>query len=862
MKTPLRILISLLLVTILMPQGCGPGKKEAPLYETGVSLELAQARKIGLSNIRYNLALTLPAAQKDSIPGTLEINLQIDKKNYPYPLILDFKETSGHIQEVQINGKPAKYTFKNEHLIIPSRQLEKGENTLSIRFLAGEESLNRNADYMYTLLVPDRARTLFPCFDQPDLKATYQLALTLPQTWDAVGNSPATGMEEHPQTQTKTISFAPTEPLSTYLFSFVAGVLNKSEHSRGERKINIYHRETEEQKTAQLDEIARQVFASLEWMEAYTGIPYPFAKYDLIILPGFQYGGMEHTGATLYKNTTLFLPPTPTLAQELSRTQLIAHETAHMWFGDFVTMDWFSGVWVKEVFANFFASRICRPLFPHVDFAINDLNFYTAAYAEDRTQGTTSIQQELPNLQYAGLIYGNIIYQKSPVMMNKLFEKMGEENFRKAIREYLQTYAYGNASWDNIADIFAKHQPQELQGSASDIKQWCNYWVYGKGMPVLSLKDEYPLLTHESGQTLAIDTLDGHPVPNLNGTFYGYIELPEETLDYLLANLYTNPALSRTGVAKRSLLITLHENWLWGNLPSDKYMNALCGYLNREKDPQIFPTLLGNIASVSGKSLSNLKQPGSPLQQQAEQALWKYASNPANKTFATQAFRTLVPVAQAPGILESIYYLWESENFSNASKIKTARYYLPTLQLSERDYTGMAYQLALKLPLLLGEKAPATREEILSVQKARLKNPDTVREFDFVSRGTTADPAALDSLFNSLLSAENRGMEPWVQSLLGLINHPLRQKHTLKYIVPALDALPDVQATGDIFFPKGWIGSVLSGHQSVQAGNLVHEYLNTHRNLLPLLRNKVLQSAYHLPRQDSRNALRSLPIIN
>lgn len=846
MKHRFQIFVSVLIVTVFLLQGCGFNKKNEILYESGVSLQLAQERKKGLSDIEYKLAFNLPAAKQAAIDGTLDLTFQLDKDAYPHDLILDFKESPEYIQSVTLNGDPAKYAFENEHIIIPAKQIQAKKNTVSIRFMAGEQSLNRNADYLYTLLVPDRARTLFPCFDQPDLKATYQLTLTVPQEWSAVGNSPCDTVTAHPENQTKTFAFAPTEPLSTYLFSFVAGVLNQSEHNQGDRKITIYHRENEEQKTAQLPEIARQVFASLDWMEAYTGIPYPFAKYDLIILPGFQYGGMEHTGATLYKNTTLFLPPAPTLSQELSRTQLIAHETAHMWFGDYVTMDWFSGVWVKEVFANFFASRICRPLFPNVDFAVDDLSFYTSAYAEDRTEGATSIQQELPNLKYAGLIYGNIIYQKSPVMMNLLFEKMGETNFQNAIREYLQTYAYGNASWDNIADIFAKHQPQELKGTASEIKQWSNYWVYGKGMPVLSLKGKNPSNQHESGQTLLLDTLEGHPIPNLNGKFYGYIELPESTLDYVLKNLYT-PQLSRNGVAKRALLITLHENWLRGNLDGDRYLTALCSYLAREKDPQIFPSLVGSIASVSGKSLFNPNQHQSPLQQKAEQELWKYASDPVNKAFATQAFRTLVSVAQEPSLLTSIYAIWESENFSNASKIKSARYYIPALQLSERDYNNMAYQLAFKLPLLMGEKAPASRETILATQKDRLKNPDNIREFEYISQGTVADTAALDALFNSLLLAENRTIEPWTQSLLGLINHPLRQKHTLKYIVPALEALPDVQATGDIFFPKGWIGSVLSGHHSPQAGKLVHDYLNTHPEMLPLLKNKVLQSAYHLP---------------
>lgn len=848
--------IAFLFITILTLKGCVSGTDNTRLYETGVSHELAKIRKNAITDIHYQLNFSIPQDEDKQISGNLSLTLNLDKKKYPHDLILDFKESPDKLLRLAANGKDTKYKFENEHIIIPSKRLINGENTIDIQFIAGEQSLNRNKDYMYTLLVPDRARTLFPCFDQPDMKAAYHLNLTIPAHWEAIGNSACTNQFAGKDTLYKTLDFAPTEPLSTYLFSFVTGVFSKSAHTKEGRMINIYHRETDEKKTIQLDDIANQVFASLAWMEEYTAVPYPFSKYDLIILPGFQYGGMEHTGATLYKNSTLFLPTNPTLNQELSRAQLIAHETAHMWFGDFVTMDWFSGVWVKEVFANFFASRIIRPLYPDVDFAINDLGFYTAAYAEERTDGTTSIQQELPNLKYAGLIYGNIIYQKSPVVMNMLYDKMGPERFQTAIREYLTTYAYGNACWDNIADIFVKQQPQELKGTPSDIKEWSKYWIYGKGMPHIKIINDQISNLAESMQTIQIDTIEGYFIPNLNGKFYGYIELDTKTLDYILENLYSSK-IPQVGVAKKSLLITLNENWLNKNLSDEKFLKHLCRYIQLEKDPQIFPSLIGYISGISERSLSNPNHPASSLQETAENALFEYVKNPKNKQYATQVFRTLLGIAQSPAALDYLYNIWESENFSNSSKTKIAKYYIPNLRLSDGDYTRMSNQLAIKMPLLAPDNATAIanskeagsniRDYITATQKARLKNPDEIREFEYISRGTVADTSALDSLFNSLLLAKNRSIEPWTQSLLGMLNHPLRQKHALRYIAPALDAMADVQATGDIFFPKGWIGSTLGGHHSKEAGTIVRSYIADHPDMLQLLKNKVLQSAYSLP---------------
>lgn len=162
------------------------------------------------------------------------------------------------------------------------------------------------------------------------------------------------------------------------------------------------------------------------------------------------------------------------MSEQLSRSALIAHETAHMWFGDYVTMQWFDDVWTKEVFANYFASQIVEPLYPGVNHALNFMQDYIPpAYAEDRTAGANPIKQELDNLRTAGLVYGNIIYDKSPVVLEMLIKKMGKESFRKGIQEYLKTYAYGNASWEGLIGILDKYTDDDLSG-------WSHIWVNEK----------------------------------------------------------------------------------------------------------------------------------------------------------------------------------------------------------------------------------------------------------------------------------------------------------------------------------------------------------------------------------------------
>ena len=328
----------------------------------GVPWELATLRKQTIHNLEYKLSFTIPRVRTENVAGKVWMRFTLSEKT---PLIVDFREEADKVRSLLLNGKPVPYRVSNEHIIIDQKNISKGTNELNITFIAGNQSLNRNDEFLYTLLVPDRARTLFPCFDQPNLKARFTLELQLPASWSAVSNSGVT--KETKAGERKTLLFATTEPLSTYLFAFAAGEFKQAKATRKGRTIAAYYRETAEKKVVQLDTVFSQIFDALEWQEAFTGIAYPFSKYDFVVLPGFQFGGMEHTGATFYNDRRIFLNEHATPDEELERTQLITHETSHMWFGDLVTMNWFDDVWTKEVFANYFASVMSEPVFPKVN---------------------------------------------------------------------------------------------------------------------------------------------------------------------------------------------------------------------------------------------------------------------------------------------------------------------------------------------------------------------------------------------------------------------------------------------------------------------------------------------------------------
>ncbi len=253
-----------------------------------------------------------------------------------------------------------------------------------------------------------------------------------------MSNAPLASLIE--DAETAKFRFQTSDLISSYLFSFVAGKFETVEREIDGRSMVMLHRETDDEKVARnVDAIFELHAAALDWLEDYTGIDYPYQKFGFALIPAFQYGGMEHVGAIQYRADGLFLDESPSDSRLLGRAGLISHETAHMWFGNLVTMEWFNDVWTKEVFANFMAAKIVNPGFPDIN---HDLNFlvrhYPSAYSVDRTSGANPIRQFLPNLNEAGQMYGAIIYNKAPIMMRQLELMIGEELFREGMREYLE----------------------------------------------------------------------------------------------------------------------------------------------------------------------------------------------------------------------------------------------------------------------------------------------------------------------------------------------------------------------------------------------------------------------------------------
>ncbi len=745
--------------------------------ERGVGIELARERRANVSNLRYDLAFSIPEDLEQPCSGEVTLCFDLSRRGM---LQLDFRPGAEAVRGLSVNGRDIAADVRNEHIVIPAKTLRKGKNEVSVSFIPDDAPLNRRPEFLYTLLVPDRARTLFPCFDQPDLKARFSLTLDIPEEWVAVANNGV--RDEKIENGRRQLRFQETDLLPTYLFSFAAGRWDTATFDRDGQPVSIYYRETDPAKLAQLPEIFRQISEALAWMEDYTGIPMPFPKYDCVIVPGFQFGGMEHPGAILFNENRMFLGEAPTDVEVLSRTDLISHETAHLWFGDAVTMEWFDDVWTKEVFAGYFASAITRPLFPEVDYRTLDFrNFNVRAYEEDRTAGTAPIRQRLDNLQDAGLIYSNIIYDKSPVVMRMLADTLGADAFREGLRAYLNRYLYGNATWPALIDILDEY-------TDADLKDWSHRWVEECGMP------EYP----ES---------DG--LPNLSALGYGYYPMSGKAIDAAQTSI---PTLEKP-YQRLSTLANLYENRLHGRLTPAQMLSSLSKVLRVEQDPL-----------VAASALGYLNELWRHCPDEGEALLYDMArSRNIPAQIQLSAFRNLAHLHRSPAVDEALWQIW-----------RTQRPW-PGLELSAEDYNTLACELALR--------RPSDLEEIHSVQRGRITRADRLARFDFVWPSLSPDKAVRDSVFASLLEPENRATEPWVQESLRLLNHPLRQHEALDYLVPALDELQEIQRTGDIFFPKNWLVSTLSGHDSPEAAALVRGWLEAHPDYPPLLKNKILQAA-------------------
>lgn len=846
----------------------------------GVSQELATARARTISDVRYDLSLDVTA--RDSAPGRVTVTF---RRSGTADVTLDFR--GRRLGAVVINGTPvASPIFNGAHLAIPAASLKRGINTVRIDFVAditpAGASIIRStdrtdgSDYLYTLLVPADANQLFPCFDQPDLKARVTFSLRAPRAWAVVANGSLARSDTADAVLTH--HFAETQPLSTYLIAFAAGPWHRASSTVNGRTINIFVRGSRARE-ADLDTLLALNHRALGWMERYFDRPYPFEKYDFVLAPAFPFGGMEHPGAVFYNEDRFIFRERPTLPRVLGRYSTILHEVAHQWFGDLVTMRWFDDLWLKEGFATYMAAKALNDLEPSSQaWKTFYLGNKPSAYGVDQTTGTTPLWQSLANLDQAKSNYGAIVYNKAPSVLKQLNYLVGDSAFQRGVQQFLAKHAYANATWQDLLAAIG-------QASHRDLAAWGKQWMLRPGMPEvetkLTLKNgrierlqlvQRPVQPSVSGQgswplktqvvvvqgpgrcdsaclakaqhgftvTGGLRTFDVElhgamtDVPKARGlTNVQFVYANSRDYGYQLVSL---DATSRTAMLAGALPTIGDPHlraMLWGTLWDEvraarlhpaRFVSLVARDLPNEKDEQSVPTQLGRLSRAMNAYLVDAARDS--LLPRIEEFLWNGAGDTTRAYGIRRAYLdAFISVSRTPVALDRLRGILVADSAAGDAVKDPLR-----------------WEIVTHLTVLGAADAGAK----LAAQVARDSTPDGRRRAFTV--GAARSDAAVKADYFRRYFADSTLNEDWASGSLGAFNALEHQAMTRAYLRPALDSLPFIQAHRRIFFLGSWLGAFLNGQSDAAALDTVQQFLRDHPKLPLDLRQKVLQNTDELAR--------------
>ena len=834
------------------------GGDSTGLMARGVSRELAIRRAAEIRDVRY--ALDLDLARLDTATGVVRITFVLRR---PGDVIVDFRGPA--LASVTVNTKLlAGVEWNGKHLRIPQRLLKPGVNIVGARFstliapagtpiIRFHDETDRR-DYLYTLLVPSDAHALFPCFDQPDLKAKLTLALTVPREWTAIANGKA--LAHQAGAASTTFHFAETEPLPTYLFAFAAGPYQR--FVGGPRTTPLLVRASRAHEV-EVDSLQNQVGSALGSLERYFGVPYPFQQFQYMLSPSFPFGGMEHPGVTMFNEESFIYREPPTLNQRLGRRATIYHEVAHQWFGDYVTMRWFDDLWLKEGFATYMAAKMQQ-----LEGLPNPwMSFYLrnkpAAYDVDVTAGTTPIWQQLANLDQAKSNYGAIVYNKAPGVLKQLDYLVGDAAFRSGVHDFLVAHPYGNATWRDLLASIARAAGQSLDA-------WGKQYILRPGMPIVEQQLEV------SGGTIQRLRLVQHPAqPGLSGPgpwpirtqvaivrrgtppvllpivlrgetteVRAAVGLPAPDFVFANANDYAYALVLPDSASTRWLeehIGTVDDGFLramlWGalwdlvretRLAPARFLAAALRELPNEQDEQIAAGIISRVRRGIEAYLPVATRDA--VVPDAERLFLALAAEP-NRAYGIRrtALDAYIDLATTPGALARLDAWLDS----------TTAVGLPLRQPSR--WTIVTHLLAAGSPIAERRLAEEQRRDTTAGGQRRA----------FVAGAARPDSATKRTYFSRYF-ADTTLNEEWVTASLRAFNDPEQSALTVRYLAPALDSLPWIQHNRRIFFLGSWLGAFIGGQHDGAALRLIDDYLGAHPKLPLDLRQKILQTRDELER--------------
>ncbi|MFT5521062.1 MAG: aminopeptidase N [Enterobacterales bacterium] len=613
-------------------------------------------RHLTVSNIEYLLRVDLTKSTKYT--GFVEI--RFDYKPSSFPLTVDF--VAGEAERILVNNTPIAIDYNGNFINIQSQHLDEGRNTVKIQYSHAYSDngsgLYRYKDpsdgltYLYTHFEPYDANKLFPSFDQPNLRATYELKVVAPKEWTVV--SSVRESETIIDGPYKRWIFPKSPNFSTYIFPLHAGPWHIWEGKAKKTPIRLMTRKSLSNiiDVREWFKITQQGF---KFYEEYFDSPYPFSKYDQLLVPDFNIGGMENVGAVTF--TEDYIPRgSTTKAQKRRIANTILHELSHMWFGDLVTIDWWNVLWLKESFASYMAPLA---LSEATEYKGAWRAFYSrtkqGAYEADQRVTTHPIEMQVTDTKSGDASFDSITYNKGASVLLQLSHYLGKDTFRDGIRNYLSEHKNKAAKLTDFFDSMKKASGQNLQN-------WTYNWINLAGVNTLltdyqcsdglitdfkllqTAPEENPYLrTHKlqiglyqknaqdeivatkiqpvkiKGAVTTVSELIGESCPLLvypNHGDWGYIkiELDKKSLLILPKNINS---------VKDGLLRSMFWQSMWDmvldvKMPLTDYLELVLINISLETDAEILSQLLLNITqaqswvnsspSINSKAKLNLEQ--------------------------------------------------------------------------------------------------------------------------------------------------------------------------------------------------------------------------------------------------------------
>nr|WP_308633602.1 aminopeptidase N [Massilia sp. YIM B02443] len=697
-----------------------------------LSQEDAFARSARVSNVDYALDFTLTG--KETFAGTTTVTF--DLKDNASDITLDLNKAT--VKSVSVNGKPVQTRYNNAFITLAAADLAKGRNTVVVAYervhSTNGEGLHRMVDpadgrvYTYSHFEPAAAQQMFAVFDQPDLKASYTVSVTAPKDWHVVTTTRETDIQDAGANRRWT--FKQTKRLSPYNFSLHAGPYQVWEDNSGKYPMRLFARQSVAKQVVPADWF-RYTKSGITFFEGYFGIPYPFEKYDQLVVPDFLYGAMENAGAITFAERS-FLGETMTAAEKQRLAEVIMHEMAHQWFGNLVTMKWWNGLWLNESFASFMGVLATAE---STEFKDAWQNFYQggkqAAYIQDQKASTHPIEVPVPSSANAFDNIDAITYSKGGSTLKQLRHLLGEETFRKGVHNYLTKYQWQNATLQDFIGTLG-------QAAGRDMNGWTKEWLYQAGVNTIaanyscsngkitgfkltqSAPKDLPTLREQRVQVAAFK-VDGDKltlvknvpvtykgastaVPDMNGAACPDLIYPNYQ-DWGYAKVQMDGrsfATAKTSLAKVDdpLLRAMLWQSLWdgvrdAQLPLNEFISVALNNAPLEKDYTLLGDTLGKVTGakryLDAMNLSDAK--GSAYTRETgkalEQMAWNgVAANKGNADFQRRWFGTYISVASSPEALARLAAVLEGKDKAEGLAINQDLRWSIIAHLNRYNYAG------------------------------------------------------------------------------------------------------------------------------------------------------------------------------